>query len=206
MPNNSKIMLTKSEQNALSNLQFFSDKNTATNKIQQQFHFLKDKLNNVAINSSSIIPKEADSINGRIFKGENYKGLPYIILDFPRLFSQNNVFSFRNMCWWGMHYSFTLHVSGESFELHRQKIINNIHRLKGKEFFFCINDNPWEYHYEASNYIFLDDLLINGTSEIERYVLLKDFMKLSRKLPINAFDDMPDYGEETFNYCIDLLK
>ena len=35
----------------------------------------------------------------KIAKGENYLGLPYVILDYPRIFGKEDVFAFRTMFW-----------------------------------------------------------------------------------------------------------
>ncbi len=206
MQNKSTIALTEDEQLALKNVQFFINKQSATKKIQEQFHFLKDNLSNEAQHHLSIIPKEADVTTGRIFRGENYNGLPYIMLDFPRMFNKTDVFSFRNMCWWGMNYSFTLHLSGKSLEVFRNKILDNIHRLKGNEFYFCVNDNPWEYHFEEGNYKPLDHLLEQNSSLPSNEMFQQDFLKLSRKLDISCWDEIIHYGTQTFCLCMELLK
>jgi hypothetical protein len=60
-------------------------------------------------------------VHPKISKGENYKGFPYVIMDYPALFSKDNVFALRTMFWWGNFFSITLHLSGN--------IRNNIRKL-----------------------------------------------------------------------------
>ncbi|RYG23967.1 MAG: hypothetical protein EOO01_43830, partial [Chitinophagaceae bacterium] len=48
----------------------------------------------------------------KIAKGENYKGLPYVMLDYPRHFGKEDIFAFRTMFWWGNFLSFTWHLKG----------------------------------------------------------------------------------------------
>ncbi|RYG35601.1 MAG: hypothetical protein EOO01_31385, partial [Chitinophagaceae bacterium] len=43
----------------------------------------------------------------KIARGENYEGLPYVMLDYPRLFGKENIFAFRTMFWWGNFISVT---------------------------------------------------------------------------------------------------
>ncbi|HQW24051.1 MAG TPA: hypothetical protein PLI47_12175, partial [Bacteroidia bacterium] len=41
---------------------------------------------------------QVDNLNvssGKIFRGENYRGFPYVLLDCPRLFNRESVFAFR---------------------------------------------------------------------------------------------------------------
>src|SRR5690349_5675936 len=58
----------------------------------------------------------------KISKGDNYRGLPYVVLDHPRYFQKEDVCSFRSMFWWGHFFSFTLHLQGECWN----KVRNNL--------------------------------------------------------------------------------
>ena len=48
----------------------------------------------------------------KISKGENYRGLPYVMLDYPRLFGREEVLAIRTFFWWGHGFSVTLHLKG----------------------------------------------------------------------------------------------
>ena len=50
------------------------------------------------IDPSYKIP-ETELKNGRVFKGEYYRDLPFVTLDFPRIFEKENVFAYRTMFW-----------------------------------------------------------------------------------------------------------
>ena len=200
------IPLTEIELQTLANAKFFVIKQSVTKKIQQQFHLLKNNLQLEVEHCKNTIPPEADISTGRIFKGENYKGFPYIMLDYPRLFDKNQVFAFRNMCWWGKHFSFTLHLSGKPLDNCRISVSNNIHRLNGKGFYYCINNTPWEYHYEEDNYKSLDELLQQNPLEFKKDIFQKDFIKLSRKLEISCYEDILACGQETFKLCLEIMN
>ena len=205
MHDTNSIPLTQNEIKTLANKDFFVIKQSVTNKIQQQFHFLKDKLRSEVEGCKINIPKEAIVNNGRIFRGENYLGYPYIMLDYPRFFDKSQVFSFRNMCWWGNHFSFTLHLSGQFLDCFRENIKRNIMDIKGKEFYYCVNTNPWEYHYELDNYQKIDDLLSLSPDEFKMNILKRDFIKLSRKIDISCWDEVLTIGPETFRICMDVI-
>lgn len=198
--------LTKEERQTLANTKFFLYKKRATEKIQKQFHILKDEIHKEIEGCKNIIPDDADTITGRIFRGENYKGLPYIMMDYPKLFNKNDVFSFRNMCWWGTHYSFTLHISGEPLNYYRKIIAKNIHHMEDKGIYYCVNKTPWEYHYEKDNYWSLDDLLQDSSFDIQDNIMEKDFIKLSRKISIHSWNEILEFGPETFRMFMEILK
>jgi hypothetical protein len=125
----------------------------------------------------------------KLSRGENYRGLPYRVLDFPRYAAGEDLFLFRSMFWWGHFFSFTLHVQGRYWE-----------KMKGAlaqagfpaGVFVCIDDTPWEYHYGPDNYLPLD--------EAERdTVLAKPFLKLSLALPLPCQpEEVLEFGAEAF--------
>ncbi len=36
---------------------------------------------------------------------------------------------------------------------------------KNRDFYICVNDTPWQYHFEINNYILLDEFLEDGRRE-----------------------------------------
>ena len=126
---------------------------------------------------------------------------PYIVLDCPRLFSARSICAFRTMFWWGHEFSITFHLQGHALEKYRTKISQKIETLKGRDFYLCINDTPWQYHFEKDNYIPVDEL-----KNIAETILSKPFIKLSRKLPIGEHKKVFSFFLETFKQYFELLS
>jgi hypothetical protein len=59
------------------------------------------------------LPSKVLQTSPKISKGENYKGLPYVMLDYPRCFGKEHVLAVRTFFWWGHYYSCTLHFKGQ---------------------------------------------------------------------------------------------
>ncbi len=205
MPETKIIPLTAAELDVLGNAEYYIIKQSVTKKVQQQFHVLKSHLEKEIEGCKDTIPDEADCTTGRIFRGENYKGFPYIVLDYPRLFNKNDVYAFRTMCWFGHHFSHTIHLSGKPLESRREAIQQKIHLLQGKGFYYCVHTSPWEYYYDADNYRSLDDLLNEDPAALRKDILEKDFIKLSRRLEIKDWESTTPYGVETFRLCMELI-
>ena len=111
-----KNIFTSAELQTIHNTKFFSVKATATKKIEHLFADVRDAIKNEIENRNIIFPGEVDSINGKIFRGENYLGLPYLVLDYPKHFSKDSIHAFRTMFWWGNFFSFTMHLQGKALE------------------------------------------------------------------------------------------
>ena len=61
------------------------------------------------------IPRGENAYSGKISRGENYRGLPYLILDYPAYFSQKDIFAFRTMFWWGHFFQCRTTSTGDIF-------------------------------------------------------------------------------------------
>ena len=183
---------------------FFTAKKRATGKISKIFAELRDEVKNVTKKSPVHFPERTDLQTGKLSKGENYQGLPYIILDFPKLFSKETVFAFRTMFWWGNYFSFHFHLSGTALELYKKNILTNISSLRSQNFFYCDSDSPWNYQFEDPDFIVLDDLL--SEKKFGERIAQKNFFKISRKVDLSEWKNVPSIGAETFHQCLKLLQ
>ena len=199
---------TPAERKALHNKDFFYIKASATKKIDILLAGVRDEIKSEIKKKKLLFPEEADASAGKIFKGENYAGLPYMVLDFPKYFTKESVFSFRTMCWWGNFFSFTLHLQGKALEEYRAGLTpsvparagkgeGGIHFLKKRNINICVNNNPWQYHFEKDNYIPVDKL---SDRELEKILLEKEFIKISRKIPLKDYKTIVNFATKTFQY------
>src|SRR5688572_27384845 len=111
-PKDTKISLSNEDISLIHDTSFFERKRKIFVKISQVFGQLEEAYTNVVSKTPGTLPEEVISQKGKISRGENYRGLPYLILDYPRLFSKEGVFAFRTLFWWGHPFSFTIHISG----------------------------------------------------------------------------------------------
>lgn len=188
-------IFSPTEIETLYNKKFFFIKASATQKIVQLFSEVKDEIKRIIEKEKIIFPKEVDTQSGKIFRGENYLNLPYIVLDYPKFFSKESVFSFRTMFWWGNFLSFTVHLQGKVLEERRNILLKNIPNMKRKRIYICINNNPWQYHYKKDNYLLIDKL---SDSELKKIFLEKEFIKLSRKIQVKNYKNISKFTRESF--------
>jgi len=113
------MKLTEKELKVLEDKDFLISKHLVIEKILTQFQDVRRKLKTTLCNSNFIFDPHIDIENGKIFKGDNYRMLPYVVLDYPKFYSKGDVFTFRTMLWWGHFYSSTLHIEGKSLRKYR---------------------------------------------------------------------------------------
>lgn len=196
-----KIHWTEEELKVAGNTTFILTKHAVIRKVSDQFGVLERELKAI-IGNYDLSHTKANVSAGKIFRGENYRLFPYVLLDFPRTFNTSTVFAFRSMFWWGHEFSFTLHLQGEALELFREKILLNIEKLKNNGVWICVSETPWQYHFERTNYCPLEEF---DTQALERVIRDKNFLKLSRKLPVEEFDSIPEKGVETMKLFFQLF-
>lgn len=152
------------------------------------------------------VPENTLKTAGKISRGENYRGLPYFVLDYPRLLKQDNIFSFRTMFWWGNFFSCTLHLQGTSLEFHRNNLRASLLTLKDSALlagtYLCVNKTPWEYHYGKDNYLPLHSFNPEALSA----TLDKDFLKVSRKMELKDYMNIKDFATSSFTDFLSLLN
>jgi len=198
-----KIRITDKELDVINDVAFLYTKKEVTDKIFELFNDIRNELKKIVSNSEFEFPEGMDTSMGKITKGENYNLLPFIVLDYPKLFTQESIFAYRVMFWWGNFFSFTLHLRGEALHNHSKQLINNIERLKNKNFYYCLNNNEWEYHYNSDNYQLIDHIT---TDEIKAYIQKRDFVKISRKLELKDWNDVKKESIQALSDYLMLLK
>jgi hypothetical protein len=96
--------------------------------------------------------KEILAIPPRISKGENYKGLPWVVLDYPRSFGRRDVFAVRTLFWWGNYFSVTLHLKGVYKDMFLPVIRERIPLLAAAGFFIGVSDDEWRHELGQESY------------------------------------------------------
>jgi len=196
------LAFSSQEMTILSDKDFLLTKKVALEKIMRLLGNLALNLQQLPIHQGFQFPEGADTQLGKISKGENYKGLPYMVLDFPKLFHKKDIFTYRSMFWWGNHFSFALHLGGVYALQYQEIILQNLEKLQQNEVFFCVNDTPWEYDFEAENYCNIADL---DKTQIEEHIAANGFIKLSRSLPLQDWEKVLHYGSSTYQLFLDSL-
>src|SRR5687768_1003992 len=161
-----KIRLSPEEMALITRADWILTKNSVIQKTKQVLAALQTEQQRSLESCSSLFPEEITNSSPKISKGENYKGLPYLVLDYPRYFTREDAFAIRIFFWWGNFFSGTLHLSGIYKSKYEKKIIESFESLKEKEFSVCINEDQWEHHFEAGNYLPLHQFTAPGFEEI----------------------------------------
>lgn len=183
----------------LEDTRFLLAKAKILKKIEELFILTRSELKNFIDEYPFVLPEEINLSTDKISKGENYLGLPYLVLDFPAFFSNGNIFAYRTMFWWGNFFSFTLHLQGKSFEKYRHKLIEKFDNLQGQNIYICINETPWQYYYKDDNYVPLND-------SHKKNITCCNFLKLSKKIDLKDWEMVPCFSKEFLVFILSVIK
>jgi hypothetical protein len=196
-----KIRLSAAEIELVSNTDMILTKNRILDKVKQllgdvQLTYAQQLL------SASFLPTEVQLSSAKISRGENYKGLPWLVLDYPRCFGQKDVFAVRTMFWWGQFFSITLQLSGSYKTAVEETLYQSYETLRDEGFFFCINESPWHHHFEKNNLLPLAEV---NRPLFEEGIKEKPFVKLAVKFPLQNWDVITDRLTEKFTTIMKLF-
>ena len=196
-----KIRLSPEEEELVATADWILTKNRVIQKISLLLSSVQTSQQQV-LQTCTTLEKEVLTSSPKISKGENYKGLPWLVLDYPRLFNKEDVFAIRTLFWWGNFFSVTLHLSGKYKVQYEKRIIDSFELFRADGFSFCINEDQWQHHFEASNYVPLCD---TGPLQFQEIIENGLFIKLAKKIPLEQWNGVEKKLLEFFSQLVNAL-
>ncbi|MFN8252003.1 MAG: hypothetical protein U0V75_08995 [Ferruginibacter sp.] len=185
MTGTSKLTLSSEELQLVNDTSWILTKRNIMEKaalmLGEQAAFLQDAVKGAAL--PGIVP----ATSPKIARGENYLQLPWLMLDYPRLFDRENIFAIRTMFWWGNFFSITLQLSGSYKKMYESKLVSGVSKMK-TGLFICTAADEWQHHFENDNYTAAEHL---SQEEISAVLQQKKFIKLAYKIPLQQWNEMP---------------
>jgi len=197
------IDLSPRELEILHDREFLKTKAQVTAKILELLRQVEKELHTLIQASPFQFPQGTLDQSGKISRGEKYRGLPYLVLDYPRKFQTQSTFAYRTIFLWGDSFSNTLHLAGEDLDSCRASLKTKIENLRGQDFFVCNNKSQWEHHFGPDNYVRLDDLEKKDCQDLIDH---QPFVKFARKLELSRWKDLCSYSTKTFKLVLECME
>ncbi|RTL58959.1 MAG: hypothetical protein EKK37_11625 [Sphingobacteriales bacterium] len=182
-----KIQLSSFEKELVQNSDWILTKRSIIDKVYTLFGNLSEIYSTIIDKAS--VPAEIRLTAPKISRGENYYGLPYVVLDYPRIFDKENVFAIRTLFWWGNFFSSSFHIKGEYKRQFIQSIFSNYEQFLKAGYFLCTNDDEWDFRFAENNFKSINEI---SRGEWETLLKEKSFIKLSVKIPLASWDHVTD--------------
>ncbi|MFZ9387459.1 MAG: hypothetical protein ACO25B_06220 [Chitinophagaceae bacterium] len=195
-----KIRLSPLEKELVSNAGWILTKNGILEKVMQLFGRIQVSYRE-ELKRFPGLPDEIVERGPKISRGEKYEGLPYLVLDYPRLFLPAQVFAIRTFFWWGNFFSITLHLAGDYAANARERISDAYPMLSEKGYSVCIGADPWIHHFGQDHYRRVSEM---DHEAFTRLIREMKFIKLAIKFELDRWDDCEAVFPECFRTLLDL--
>ncbi len=182
--------LNNDEFNLIQSIWYPQVKKSATEKIKNQLFELGKQLE-----------KDLPGFGFKISSGENYKDLPYMVLDFPKIGGHNFPMLFRTMFWWGKYVCFQIFLHKETYRGGGNQWINHLADTD----WILSNENLW------SNDIHSGDFILKQHIDLKEIPQLPgEYFKIMRviemKKPDNLFEEAIGFYENFYEYLLSSKK
>ncbi|PUZ22137.1 hypothetical protein GA0116948_11143 [Chitinophaga costaii] len=142
------------------------------------------------------------ALGAKIAKGERYKDLPYAILDYPRLFSRDDIFALRTMFWWGHDFTATLHLAGHSLLRHRPALRLAQSRLAASGAQLYLPEDPWQHEMGEGIYQPLEAC----SAAAWEGALEQDFLKLAKPFALQDWEGVVPAIRAFYEAVLDTMQ
>ena len=195
-----KIQLSAAEMQLVKNSGWILTKHRIIEKVYHLFGNLTGQMQLYLQERKDVLPAEVLQPTPKISKGEQYEALPYVVLDYPRLFSKENVFAVRSFFWWGNYFSITLHLKGKFHKQFHKKIAAAIAEKKLKDYYLSFSGNEFSFNLGGKNFFLTNDAIEEKYEGMEQ----QPFFKISYKISFEHWDTAEQRFMQAFQHFITL--
>lgn len=193
-----KVTLSQKERELVTNSDWILTKNAVIAKVCEMFGGVSDAYTKALAEHPQVSVTGPGFLSPKISKGEQYRGLPWVMLDHPRNFTGSDHFAIRSFFWWGMHCSITLQLSGAFAEKFGASVGKYFSDGDATGWYINAAGNAWEHHFETDNYVPLGKESISFAG--------KPLIKLARRTGLEDWDALPEFFDSNFRKMLAMLS
>ena len=191
-----KLQFSQEESVLLTDPAIILTKNRILARISEMMGIVSEEEVAIAELYRDQLPPEVFQFPPKLSRGEQYQQLPWLMLDFPRVFQDPDQLAIRQFFWWGKLFSSTLLVSG----IHKEAVLYS-NLMQWPDLYICVQASPWEHHFEADN----AQLISSLSAENYRSICKKEFLKLAFQLPVENWEKAPEFFLRSYTRWMQLL-
>ncbi|MBP6687526.1 MAG: hypothetical protein KA160_06675 [Lacibacter sp.] len=196
MQESAKVSLSAFEQQLVTDASWILTKNRIIEKVYLLFGNLSEQYKQEPLLQQ--LPAETLLASPKIAKGENYEGLPYVMLDYPRCFGKEDTLAIRTFFWWGNFFSITLQLKGKYLEQYAAIIQQNKNNLVDEVLWINTGDEEWAHHFRSNNMMRI--------AEHQQNIFEKKLVKLAVQCKLEDWDNAETKLIASFQQLLQLLQ
>ena len=176
-------MLSDRELEMVTNAELILTKNRIIQKVMELFGDVSAAAQTILANGLLKDLPEVQAIGPKISKGEQYQELPWVILDYPRLFSNQHVLAIRCFFWWGHDLGMVLHLKGDYLEKHRAALQA---RVWAEGTLFDTGQDEWNNDLAHTAFQPIQQIAVSVWEE-------RSYLRIATKIPLREWDRIDSF-------------
>ncbi|HCL04684.1 MAG TPA: hypothetical protein DHW64_01395 [Chitinophagaceae bacterium] len=195
-----KLTLSAEERLLMMDTRFILTKNGLLKKVELLLGELSERIRQrvveLRLNDSSLFV-----LSPKIARGEQYQSLPWVMLDYPRVFTRTDSCAIRCFFWWGNYWTITLQLAGVYLDQYKQSVEAFVQEhLTENDWYLSVGEDQWQHQLEPTTYV--------AAASVDKTYWLRDrpFLKLVKKIPLEQWDDLFPLLENNIVSLLLILK
>lgn len=184
-------MLSPEQKAFLENKESFILKGEVDLKVNELLNAFQLKVSSLLEENMYKLPGKLGKNPFKVNKGNNHKGFPFQVIDFPSSLGQSHIFSFRSVVWYANSFTFNLILKGEP----KTVFYPSLHYLLNKGYKLTWDENIWESEESTESIL---PLKSSHRDNLEHIWKEKEAIKIFKSFSLNQFDDFERLGVECF--------
>jgi len=196
-----KIRLSSEEMELVLNSGWILTKNTVLQKVNDLLVQVLEVQQALLPLFTGHLPAAVINVSPKISRGDQYRGLPWLMLDHPRCFGRDATFAIRTFFWWGNYMSVTLQLSGIYQLQYGPALQAALPLLQQEGWLLATGESAWEHHVEEQNYTALTSL------DSRQFTIAcgQPFLKLVKLHSLKAWDQLTGQLTDDFGRLLSAL-
>jgi len=184
--------------------ELFLHKHDILKKAEVRLLGLKDRMIDVLAENPGPVPLGTDLKRGKITRGENNKGFPFISLDIPQFFTKEEYFTYRVLFWWGHYLGYSLVLKGPRLDDFFTQLKARREEPQFADIWIARHTSPWEWENADGNFAPIQQ---PSNEELGNWIETIQYIKVIRMFPVDApgFTEL-DWAEEGVRTYRDLIR
>lgn len=197
-----KLRLSTEEMDLISRADWILTKNRLMERVRELLASLQEEQWHCLRQGKNPLPEEVMNIPAKISRGENYEGLPWMVLDLPRYFTNDDQLAIRTLFWWGHGFSVTLQLQGRFRQSFQHIIYRYKNVLSQQSWHICTGPDPWQHHSRDDNYSPVAELTEEKWKSITSS---HPFLKIACFIPMQKWEEAPDLIMREYRLLSEIL-
>jgi hypothetical protein len=193
----SAIKLTKTEFDFVLHSEYPKIKQRVIQKVCHRFDALGHELKQHLVPEDVAWGNEFRDAHSKTTRGENYRQLPYVVLDYPRIRNREFMLACRTMFWWGNYFSLNFMIRLDAVDV--ELFISNLKKNPNRKIRVYGGDDLWEQDLDDDHFMKLHQL---SEPELNNLFRKQAYIKLSRKVRFTNWDQLE---ERAISFYTDML-